>query len=67
MWGGELFVHPGQACLSPFGLEYLPAVFKSCIYQVTAPKERIFSFSWGQEGEGRMDPKPQMILESLQA
>lgn len=30
----------------PLGLEYLPTVFKSCIYQVTASKECIFSFSW---------------------
>lgn len=45
----------------PLGLEYLPTIFKSCIYQVTAPKERIFSFSWGQEGGGRMDLKPQII------
>lgn len=41
------------------GLECLPAVFKSCIYQVTAQKECIFSFSMGR---GRsVGPKPQII------
>lgn len=51
----------------PLGSEYLPTVSKSCIYQVTAPKECIFSFSWRREGRGRLGLKPQLIWESLQA
>lgn len=40
------------------GLACLPTVFQSCIYQVTAQKECIFSFSWGGGSAG---PKPQII------
>lgn len=57
-----VFMHPGQASLSlSLGLERLLAVFKSCIYQVTAQKECVFSFSWGRGGGESAGLKPQII------